>query len=677
MKPYGNHIVLTVDELVKAGMSEGYMWRTLRANRIGECKSYHHISDPSDARRKLIFYHTLPARVQDMVKQVLCEGLEPDVWLKSQELAQSVAPSWLSGSIHHALESGYIKHINAYSGVNEASRRLDLAKAAAIMELAIEVRVKNQDRQERASLQELFNHLQDCQIPAIKITNYVSFARKVARAAEQGIYTEVKIPREGNDNRLVMGAFQKHLALAYYGHPKAYTIPQVYELMTYSCEQYGQKVPAEGTVKNFLALKKNQLLVDASRRGEKHYRDHIKPYIVRTPALYPSDLWVMDGTRLNMLAVHKGKPVMYDVFMVIDAHTGVILGFDLAPNEDRWMVFKSLKMSVERTGHLPGEILSDNSSAIKSQEVKSLMAEFEGYGVKVRNAKVGNARDKVIERLIDTLQTTGMKWWDNYVGAGITAQKRNNNRPSPEWLAEAAKSAPELSELIIQFTEVVNIHNEAVSKGKKRIERFRSMDKPSAVECDLIRQVSLLWMHRKITMRNALIRMVIRHEERVYRVWEYEDWKNYEGTQVTVKYDEMRPDSVFLFNNSGEFICEAHTAVRPHAAQVNQTEFDEQQMIRQQSHFEKMDRDRKAELAKLEQDALDQVGIEEFDLSVGIHQLRKDDLNSAESQALLRYVADQYDLKPVNQPSTPPLEGLYFDDQDDEELKPFTGGQPE
>jgi hypothetical protein len=670
------NILLSISDLVNSGLSEHYLIkRALPANRSGHLSSYSHIPDPKDARRKLVYYHSLPERVKEMVKTNLCAGMEPFDYVRMQEqmtkeAAQQGKFTWLENLVDAALDERYTRHLSGLLQVEDPSRRVQLAKVAAIMELAIEVRMRTTHGPERASLKDLFEILQARQIPFIKLTNYASFTRRVQKAEDSGLFSVAKIAREGNQNRLTMGSFQQHIALAYYGHPKAYTIPQVYELMKYTCEQYGQKAPAEGTVKNFLALKKNQLLVSPSRNGEKHYRDTVKPYILRTPALYPSDLWVMDGTRLNLLARRNGKPVMYDVFFVMDAHTGIVLGFDIALNEDRWMVFKSLKMAVEITGHLPGELLSDNSSAIKSQEITALTTQMEGLGVKIRNAKVGNARDKVIERLIDTLQTTGMKWHDNYVGAGITAQKRNNNRPSPEWVAANASDAPELSDLIIQFTQIVAIHNLSIQNGKARLDRFNEMERPNAVTCNHLQQVSMFWLSRKITVRQALVRITIRGEERAYRVWKSEDWMEVEGRQVMVKYDEAKPELIYLFNLEGAFICEASEAERPHYAHVNQTDADKDQFIKQTSHFEKMDRDRAKVLADLEEKALEDAGLEELDLNVTVQMLRKDDLNRAETKALMRYVEDRFDIdsKSPAGPAPEQLSDMYFDSE--EEIKP-------
>lgn len=664
----GKDILLSVDHLVSCGLSDIYVRRVLSDCRTGRIKSYAHIPDPQDARRKLIYYHSLPERVKEMVKTKLCDGLEPTDYLKYQAASSEPDPvTELSFEIEQAMQNEFGRFVSLYNDL-PAVKAAELAKQACVLNIGMQIADRSYTA--KYTLQHFLQAVNTLGIPGLKLTNYSYLARKIREAKEKGLGQVIKVPRAGNQNRQVLSPFHKHIILGYYASPKNLTVSQVYELVSFKCAEYGEVVPAEGTVKNFVARKQTQLLVAPYRRGEKFDRDNILPHIKRSCAFYPGDLWNMDGTRLNMLAkkqvMRNGKPTWvltnYDVFLVTDDHTGAILGFDLAPNEDRWMVRKALRMAVAMTGHLPAELLSDNSSAIKADETKHLIGQMELMGMKYRNARVGNARDKTVERLIATLQTTTMSWFDTYQGAGITAQKRSSNRPAPEWTASQMENALSIEELVCQFADAVAIYNsQKVLSGLSRMDAYRKMDRPNAYECPAVRQIGLFWSSKVIKMRQGHITMTIRHEEHFFRVSSPDVWMDHEGTQVEVKYDERDLSSVYLFKADGTFISEVKKAKQPPRAEANQTDEDKLNYYKEAARIKRMAREREQRLEDLKLQAMEQTGGEEIDLSVNVYALKKEDLNNAESLALINYVKDQWDISGSRVKIEDRLNDLYGD----------------
>jgi len=84
------------------------------------------------------------------------------------------------------------------------------------------------------------------------------------------------------------------------------------------------------------------------------------------------------------------------IFVVLDACTRRIIGFDITTTgEDRFMVMNALKMAIRYTGYIPYEIVSDNFSANKTEEIKNVQAELQKFGTKWRFAKLAMHRIKV------------------------------------------------------------------------------------------------------------------------------------------------------------------------------------------------------------------------------------------------------------------------------------------
>jgi transposase InsO family protein len=645
---HGKHIVLTVQDLDISGISNEYVRSALRFNRSGRLKTYAHIVDPEDARRKLIFYNSLPERVKLMVKESLCEGLEPEEYLKHQGLVdkKETHNDAIASLISKALNRDYLNFTPKYSQYS-LELSLSLARAAAVLQAAIE-HTKSSDK--KVSKVDFFEALKAMNIPYLQWDNYKYFARKVDEAALNGVETVIKPPREGNANRALLTDFHKYVLLSFYGSPRAYTHAQVYELFLYACEQYGQPALDESTVKNWLAKPAQRTRVAELRYGRKWYVDNVRSYLVRENALYANDLWVMDGTRLNM-AVRVGKEIVFmDFFAIIDAFSGIVVGWSIAENESHEMVSDAVAMAIKLHQQLPAELLSDNSSAILHQSTQVMTEKMKKYGVNVRRAKVGNARDKTIERMFNTLQTTAMSWFDNYQGAGIKAQKRTSNRPSPEWIAENRKTAPRYDEFVQQVADLVNLHNEGIIRDKSRIARYKESDKPHAIPFDnYLLQVDLLWLERQVQMKQSLVRLQVNNNNYVYRVWDGEIGLNYNGLKVIAKYDPRNMSSIYLFDAvTNTPLCEAKEAKKVPYAAANRTEADDLEIIKHKSHFDKVDRDRDQMLKDMEEKAKAQAGVDEFTLINDVRVLRKDALNSAESQQMRRYVADEYGLLPTS-----------------------------
>lgn len=86
-------------------------------------------------------------------------------------------------------------------------------------------------------------------------------------------------------------------------------------------------------------------------------------------------------------------------------------------------------MAVEVRGCLPAEIVSDNFTARKTEELKTLITGMEELGVKWRFAKVGNAQDKGnVERFFRTFQSLICAEYPDYLGEGITSRNINGRR---------------------------------------------------------------------------------------------------------------------------------------------------------------------------------------------------------------------------------------------------------
>lgn len=89
MPVYHNNILsVTRNELATCGVSPNYISRALAAQRVGEVYCWEH---HKHGRQVYIHYHSLKLKYKALIKAVLCNQIEPEVYLKNQEQQKAQA----------------------------------------------------------------------------------------------------------------------------------------------------------------------------------------------------------------------------------------------------------------------------------------------------------------------------------------------------------------------------------------------------------------------------------------------------------------------------------------------------------------------------------------------------------------------------------------------------------
>jgi hypothetical protein len=430
-----------------------------------------------------------------------------------------------------------------------------------------------------------------------------------------GITEVIKQPRKGNDNATKITAWHRMALLRHYAEPKRYSKQQCADLVNdlvkdMELEELGIKVLDEKTLIRFLDNEVENM-VFLWRYGQKKFNDRLGGYVMRENAHAAGDLWVVDGTRWQMLVdLGNGRFSFFDVVVVIDAYSRAIIGMAVGKHEDRWLLMKSLAMAVKMSGYLPHWILFDNSSAVKNAESQQLLSKLE---VSVRHSKVGNARDKVIERQFGVVQTTVMKLFDNYQGEGILS-KRKDAHPSPEHIKavieqakKLGKTIPTEAEAIKQALQIAQIYNmQANGKGHKPMERLKGKVSSLVRVAEPWEVPQLFWLEKTEKLSNRLIKFKVKGQERVYRIWDNDVLRKYEGKQVLVRYEEYleEKDTVYLFDlDTGSFIYEAKRDRTVNM--VDPTEEDKEYMAKVKANKEAGIRMNEDKLQSLQQEGLE------------------------------------------------------------------------
>ncbi|TRX39071.1 Mu transposase C-terminal domain-containing protein [Flavobacterium restrictum] len=456
--------------------------------------------------------------------------------------------------------------------------------------------------------------------------------------------------------------FHKGVTMAFLSHPNKYPYRVVTDLVNHHCIEENQPEITESWVKFLMASDNHfRTFVMASRNGNKFTTDNLFAFAVRKTTPFPADCWMIDGTPVQFYCWNESrtKSVRLNLFVIIDVCTRKIVGFDISYSESKFEIMNALKNTVMMEGHLPAEIVSDNFSASKSEEIMTLKAQMEKIGTIWRHAKVGNPQDKTyVERFFGTFQSVECALYDDYIGEGITSKR--DNRRNAEHLEKTvkAKGLPTYSEMISRIVTMITKYNERAKTAQKSpLEVYRTLPKPNAKELDSVRTALLFWKRTKVTVRRGMVKIIIKETPHFYEVYENHLKAELQGKEVYVRYDENDLECIMLFDKLTDLvICKCNKSLEFHTAQVNRKQEDIEntyKTVAKNKSYEKYLKDGKNTIID---NGLKAINKENLDL---IHPLMldKNKINEKESLEVQEYYLNVFKIAKGDeeQPQTKPL----------------------
>lgn len=647
-----NTLIVTRTELLNWGIPKGTVnWSQSNVyESLGE--GYIYDSIPAKQRAKL------PSRAE----------LEAAATAPARDIkAEAVQDALLSGY------ASYIAHYASLLGVASTNDRVIwLAKGAAVVAAMYAQPERKISYYEWCAAK--LAHLRDSnQLVYPTWDNPIYICRMFGEIkAGKAITDMVKPPRLGNQNRTAgnpLLPLYRYITFGYASCPMALSYVQVHQWLnwhieTLEQEEYdGKELPRMSLTWVRETYQKVKLLGTPLRRGMKAYRDNVRPYVQREDPIFPHDVWEMDGTRLNLpYKAEDGSLQWATVVLVLDGMSGCLIGAGIGKSENRWVVMDALNLAVKTQGVLPCEILTDNFG--RGGEMKDVENQMTKLGVKFRRSKVGNAKDKRIERAISTLQTTGLRWLPQYTGEGVKS-RRVDARPSPEWLSKQVKdnTLPSFAQLPALLFDAMAISNnylgQRAESRRQILERGKlELGSPNAISVDTPTLATLFWAKTEATIKNGLLNITVAKVDYSYRIREYEQFRDYNGVKVAVRYDRHRPaEGAMLFDlDTDEIIGEVllDTKVRQHsddaalhiAAKEARTKEWERQMSDEVEAMAAAARELKPDLA----------------LTLDYRKVQKAALTNAEDALMREMYYDMVDLPQIPAPDTSELVAVAADD---------------
>lgn len=268
--------------------------------------------------------------------------------------------------------------------------------------------------------------------------------------------------------------------------------------------------------------RRNHHVVLLAREGEKALKDKPLPYITRDSFLLSVGEVVADGHVLNFTILHPrtGKPARLMLVMMYDWASRMPVGWQIMPTESTIAVSAALRMACQTLGCPPKHLLLDNGKAFKAKVFTASDPDFGDFsglysrlGIGVHFAAPYNARSKVIERFLLTLQEQFEPLMPSYSGSSIAdkpAHLLRNEAFHARWHeARTGGWVPTLQEAGKMLAAYITWYGASPHDGLDGLTPesvFRAgLPEPSPELAKLDRE--FLWRKQGCTVRNCRIKL--------------------------------------------------------------------------------------------------------------------------------------------------------------------------
>lgn len=341
-------------------------------------------------------------------------------------------------------------------------------------------------------------------------------------------------------------------------------------------EIFGRDAISYPTLRNIINNDINIIEKNKARMGTKEFKDTHMPYIERSyEDIKAGEVWMSDGHDLELMCYQgnrkKSNGERYfgspKIIVWIDVKSRLITGWTLSWTETTESIAIALKRGIERYG-VPKKIYTDNGKAYNSKVLKGteeLDGIYASLGLETSNALPYNAQAKHIERWFVDFKESFAKEFYTYKGGNIVERKEEMKSFALKKIdTTKILEQEELEALIEHFIEYKNhrFYAQRRAAGLKA-HRGRGMNNRTPLE---VFNEENPEMSRKMLDDEKLRLLFLYEEIRVVGQNGIQHFKNtyvsehlhfHQTEKVKIKYDPHDLSFVYVYLDTGEFLCKA------------------------------------------------------------------------------------------------------------------------
>lgn len=312
------------------------------------------------------------------------------------------------------------------------------------------------------------------------------------------------------------------------------------------------------------------------QQGRMGTRDiaNIKPFIRRDSSkLWPADVYTADGHCFDAEIAHPahGRPFRPELTGVVDVNTRKYVGWSVDLAESGLAVLDALRHACE-VGGIPALFYVDNGSGYHN----ALMT-AQGVGLESRlgftktHSIAYNSKARgVIEKSHQTVWVKAAKELPTYIGASMdrqAMQKVHKLTRKDVALVGRSKYLMPFADFLLFCKEKVDAYNDRPHRSlpkvfDEQLGRKRHMTPNEAWERGVKEGAKLVCVDQAEAVdlfRPQKEVKVSRGEIRLFgNLYFSRDLQEFHGDVVRVGYDVHNADTVWVYNQDGSFICNAH-----------------------------------------------------------------------------------------------------------------------
>lgn len=368
----------------------------------------------------------------------------------------------------------------------------------------------------------------------------------------------------------IVTAEQAEILLTAVLHPNRPTVIESIRLAKSVMAQRGiSNGHSEATYRRFVKdWKKDHVdLWAAMRGGQKVLNDSVLPYLERDWSLLEvGDCLIADGHNLNFEIADPwtGKAKRMTLVAWQDARSRAVCGFEIMPTENTAVIASALRRAIIALGRVPRTVYLDNGKAFQSRffagsDLSGLDGLFGRLGIQTVSAWPYHGQSKPIERLFKTFGECE-RWMPSYSGTSIEQKpaRMHRNERFHKDLHQAITNgqAPTLAQAYLAVDAWLSDYHTRPHKGLDGQTPLELLEAGRGDGHDL-EKLSFLMMAIEVRTisRNGISLM-----GRTY----YDEALYGRRHRVTVRYDLGDPGAVLVYDDQGEFLCEAREMQRVH-----------------------------------------------------------------------------------------------------------------
>jgi hypothetical protein len=563
------------------------------------------------------------------------------------------------------LDKAYAKTwVNHLSIINEVlkgkseSTRINRAKA---LSLYCEVLSLRNDEATKYKLADIHRAIQTFPIDKPKLTRYNKFEEFVNRGQGKSVneLTNYLIDKSRGTGNSKIGEGLRNLIYAFYADPRKLNFKRIAELVSHAVREEVKNTGVDSAInkwdlpntfktrqrleqREYLSASTVKKLITPevrntycrSRYGAKEFHQTQITPLHRTPAQFALDRVEFDSTVFSFVFYDKASnkvSIKLVTCLVIDSHSGRIIGYAFAKAESANMVIEALRNSFVQLSYLPAEIFTDRFPGHNNEEIKYFINQIKSLGCRFEIERTGNARAKgLVEVTINNLCELA-KEDKNFIGKNITTKNRDS-RLSVEFTSKYynVDNRMSIEQVKDQIIDLIALYNSraAVKQNEDRRTVFNNSQLKNAIPLTL---ESSVWLFHKVLVKKVeqgLISFRKGHNRYIYSIADPIHRLRLNGTQVKVRFNESDFESkneIWVFdNNTDELICTCSQQLSPFVAKANQTDKDTE--IFKQNRKDKKEL---VEIVKVKELELDHTSIEvsNYIMSSKIEQTNLEELH--------------------------------------------------